>query len=234
MQLVFACPLCAKPTAVYVQQFNRDAICQRCGQAFTAHSPVCQVFAIPSAEGRPEHVSVSPSTFNPTEEYVQKALEIAYMHFRKRARATNGYEGDDEIEQMTRDALEDLYAGRAKFDYRGGDLDSHETIELAVGYRRAKIDVEIAPMIAALWRVGMDTINSCQSRPESFGNAGWAYVEFARRHHAKFFIHCLKAEGIETKYKDTEWSGGRLPAGRVTFPPQHIEKLTALFEGWLA
>src|SRR5436190_847070 len=123
MQIRIACPRCTKPTVVYPHQANGPAVCQKCGQDFTVPAlpvPVCQVNAVPGESGRATNVSVSQ--FSANQEYVKQALGIAYLHYRKKTRAANAYDGEDEIEQFTRDTLEDLYAGLTKFDFHGYDL----------------------------------------------------------------------------------------------------------------
>jgi len=49
----------------------------------------------------------------------------------------------------------------------------HKTVRVVSGQWHADIDVEIAPLIKALWRAGIETTGSCQDSPR-----GWVWLAF--------------------------------------------------------
>jgi hypothetical protein len=52
-------------------------------------------------------------------------------------------------------------------------------------WREAEVDVEIAPLILALWRLGLDTVNSCQN------NHGRVWIEFGSVEDGECFLDTI-------------------------------------------
>jgi hypothetical protein len=115
----------------------------------------------------------------------------------------------------------------------------HEQVLVQVGHRRANVDVGIASVIRELFRIGLDTIGSCQERPKGETFAGQAYVAFYRERDATRFYNILCSAGIEAtiKPKSMKISGRRsadgppedefeVPSGNVMFPSCEIERAT--------
>src|SRR5262245_12701217 len=68
----------------------------------------------------------------------------------------------------------------------------HKQVPIQWGIRRAEVDEGLAPLILALWRAGIDTVNSCQeNRP------GVVWVEFASTFDAERFLSLVACYPIE-------------------------------------
>lgn len=80
----------------------------------------------------------------------------------------------------------------------------HVQVPVEVGYRRGHVDEKIAPLIKELWRLGMDTIGSCQERPHDPGVAGKAYVGFVRKRDALRFSDVVKKAGIDCSTEEKQ------------------------------
>jgi hypothetical protein len=68
--------------------------------------------------------------------------------------------------------------------------EERETIhkQVLIGWRGryAEVDEELAPLIQAIWRAGIDTINSCQEN-----QPGIAWIEFATARDAQRFLNLV-------------------------------------------
>src|SRR5215469_241505 len=90
-----------------------------------------------------------------------------------------------------------------------GPLATHQQARVAWQGREAEVDEELAPLIQALWKAGIDTLLSCQeNRP------GVAWICFPTARDAKNF---LDAVAVYPDRKDLRTVGGRLYVGDVPF-----------------
>ena len=67
----------------------------------------------------------------------------------------------------------------------------HKTVLVRVGGNEEQIDAEIAPLIAEIWRAGIETVMSCQDSP-----AGFVWIEFPSDMDARLFLDAV------TEYED--------------------------------
>jgi hypothetical protein len=110
-----------------------------------------------------------------------------------------------------------------------------------VGWRRGHVDEGVAALIAAAWKLGLDTVGSCQCRPPGTTFEGQAYIGFFRHSDAESFHQCLSNVGIASTLQDAEGSIAKLddagnPMGEavkytnanVVFDPSMIAHITAM------
>jgi hypothetical protein len=91
----------------------------------------------------------------------------------------------------------------------------HTQVPVEVGWRRGHVDEGIAALIAAAWKLGLDTIGSCQCRPPGTKFEGQAYIGFFRHSDAESFHQWLSDSGIASTLQDTQGSIAKLDdAGR--------------------
>jgi hypothetical protein len=87
--------------------------------------------------------------------------------------------------------------------------ETHKQTRVAWRGREAEVDEELAPLILALWKAGIDTMLSCQeNRP------GVAWICFPTARDAKHFLDAVAAYPDQ---KDLRTVGGRLYVGDVPF-----------------
>jgi len=87
--------------------------------------------------------------------------------------------------------------------------ETHKQTRVAWQGREAEVDEELAPLILALWKAGIDTLMSCQeNRP------GVAWICFPTARDAK---HFLDAVAVCPDQKDLRTVGDRLYVGDVPF-----------------
>jgi hypothetical protein len=90
-----------------------------------------------------------------------------------------------------------------------GPLATHKQTRVAWQGREAEVDEELAPLILALWKAGIDTLLSCQeNRP------GVAWICFPTARDAK---NLLDAVAVCPDQKDLRTVGDRLYVGDVPF-----------------
>jgi hypothetical protein len=59
----------------------------------------------------------------------------------------------------------------------------HNQVSITWQHRQAEVDEELAPVILALWKLGIDTCNSCQEN-----QPGIVWIEFLTSMDAKSFL----------------------------------------------
>jgi hypothetical protein len=105
----------------------------------------------------------------------------------------------------------------------------HEQVSIMWQDRQAEVDEELVPLILALWKLDIDTCNSCQeNRP------GIAWIEFLTSMDAEAF---LKIVAPYPDHKDLHTVNGAQFVGEVPFwetlygrwCPYSVERLTAIF-----
>jgi hypothetical protein len=104
---------------------------------------------------------------------------------------------EQQKERALASELEKLYSipGHSA-NYLTPKTGGHTEVTVEVGHRKAQIDALIAPVIQLLWRLDIDTLASCQSRPEGYSKPGWAYIEFWREDDGRMIEAVLTAASI--------------------------------------
>jgi hypothetical protein len=118
----------------------------------------------------------------------------------------------------------------------------HVQVLIELGHRRGQIDEKIAPLIAEVWRRGLDTIGSCQDRPPGSPHEGKAYISFPRVRHARFFHELVSEAGIAAmlvekpfKIASKRDSDGlvedelEVVSANVLFDPSDIDRIVEVF-----
>lgn len=59
----------------------------------------------------------------------------------------------------------------------------HKAVPVRYGDQEAQVDEQIAPLILAMWRAGIRTYQSCQSKPE-----GWVWLQFDCSHEVERWL----------------------------------------------
>jgi hypothetical protein len=149
----------------------------------------------------------------------------------------------DQIEDRLNDAINSFYENPNYNIYTTRPTDRHEQVLVQVGHRRAHVDTGIASVIRELFRLGLDTIGSCQEQAKGEPFEGQAYVGFCRERDASRFYDILSSAGIEAALKPKKLKilsrrspGGPLedqievPAGNVMFPSCDIERVAQLLQ----
>lgn len=76
----------------------------------------------------------------------------------------------------------------------------HKQVAIQWGDLRAEVDYKIAPLILALWKLGIHTVNSCQeNRPRT------AWIEFLTTDDAKQFLGIVAVYPDEEDEKEPFW-----------------------------
>jgi hypothetical protein len=88
-------------------------------------------------------------------------------------------------------------------------MTEHKQVENEWRGLRAEVDVELAPLILALWKAGIFTTNSCQ---ENFPGIAW--IQFLTTHHAQRFLNRVAVYPDEG---DMRLVNGRTYVGDVPF-----------------
>lgn len=144
-------------------------------------------------------------------------------------------------DQKLTEAINNFYASPDYDIYSIKPTGGHAQVPVEVGHRRGHVDEKIAPLIAEVWRVGLDTIGSCQERPPGAPNEGKAYVGFPRMRDARFFHERLSEAGIpatlvEKKFKISMRQGPdalsealEFDSANVLFDPDDIDRIVEVF-----
>jgi len=147
-------------------------------------------------------------------------------------------------EDRLEEAIKSFYENPNYDIYTTKPTDRHAQVLVQVGHRRAHVDVGIASVIRELFRLGLDTIGSCQEGDKGEPFEGQAYIGFCRERDARHFYNILAAGGIEATFKPKRLmiTNRRsadsppedlieVPAGNVMFPSYQIERITELLRG---
>jgi hypothetical protein len=94
---------------------------------------------------------------------------------------------------------------------------THPAVRVTVGNREADIDVGLAGLIEASWRLGINTEYSCQGRlrPGTTKAEPWGYILFADVEDLRAFLAC---------FDDTELSERRFATRHETDPVTGIRQ----------
>jgi hypothetical protein len=158
-----------------------------------------------------------------------------------------GQSGAQATKLVPEDRLEEAIKGfyeNPNYDiYTTKPTDRHQQMLVHVGHRRAYVDVGIAGVIRELFRLGLDTIGSCQEGAKGEPFEGQAYIGFCRERDARHFYNILAAGGIEATFKPKRLmiTNRRsadsppedlieVPSGNVMFPSYQIERITELLQ----
>ena len=109
---------------------------------------------------------------------------------------------DEVKEQKLAAAIRNFYLSPDYGTYSIQPTGDHQQVALQVGWRMGFVDEGIAPLLAEVWRLGLDTLGSCQERPLGTESAGMAYLGFPRRSDAECFHRWLTLAGIPATLKD--------------------------------
>ena len=144
-------------------------------------------------------------------------------------------------EQMLAIAIRNFYLAPNYDIYSMKPTGEHSQIPVEVGWRRGHVDEEIAELIAETWRLGLDTIGSCQSRPVGDKFAGLAYIGFFRLADAECFHGWLASAGIPSTLKEVKCSFARtagpadqtkdildFTSANVLFAPSYIDQINVI------
>jgi hypothetical protein len=144
-------------------------------------------------------------------------------------------------EDRLNEAIKSFYENPDYDIYTTRPTDRHEQVLVQVGHRRAQVDAGIASVIRELFRMGLDTIGSCQEQAKGEPFEGQAYVGFCRERDARRFYNILNSAGIEATFKPKKVKilsrrspGGPLedqlevPSGNVMFSSCVIERVAEI------
>ncbi|MFO7906800.1 MAG: hypothetical protein R6U98_29360 [Pirellulaceae bacterium] len=129
-------------------------------------------------------------------------------------------------------AVRNYYANPTDDIWSKAPTGDHKQVAVELGERCACVDERIAPLIVQIWRLGMDTLGSCQNRI-SGENKGKAYVGFSvpgegERFHARLrelgFRAELMAKTSRLKHADLG-DVIEIPSAHVLFSPDDIESM---------
>jgi hypothetical protein len=149
----------------------------------------------------------------------------------------------DQNEDRLNEAIKSFYENPNYDIYTTRPTDRHQQVLVQVGHRCAHVDAGIASIIRELFRLGLDTIGSCQEQAMGEAFEGHAYVGFCREGDANRFYNLLRSSGIEATLKPKKLKilsrrspGGPLedqievPSGNVMFPSYEIERVAQLLQ----
>lgn len=143
-------------------------------------------------------------------------------------------------EDRLEDAIKSFYENPNYDIYTTKPTDRHQQVLVQLGHRRAHVDAGIASIIRELFRLGLDTIGSCQEQAMGEPFEGQAYVGFCRERDASRFYAILNSGGVEATFKpkklkivtrrsaDAPEDLIEVPSGNVMFPSSQIERITEL------
>ncbi len=108
--------------------------------------------------------------------------------------------------------------------------EEHPRVLVEHGARKAHLDEQIAPLVRAIWQLGLETLGSCQADP-----SGRAYVGFPLVRQGKLFQKMLVKVGVDSQYEQETLtirnpdSGEtvEIDAAKVLFSPDDMAKITA-------
>lgn len=166
--------------------------------------------------------------------YILRAIDSSPETVRAAVEAVN--------EQRLTAAINRFYASPNDDIYSMKPTGEHAQVPIEVGHRRGNVDEKIAPLIAEVWRVGLDTIGSCQDRPAGSPHEGMAYIGFPRMQDARAFHSRVSEAGIpatfvENKFKVALRQSPDAPneetfefdAANVLFDPNDIDRIVEAF-----
>jgi hypothetical protein len=144
-------------------------------------------------------------------------------------------------EQILTNAINKFYEKPDYDIYKCKPTDRHVQVAIQVGHRRGEVDERIAPLIEAVWRLGLDTMGSCEDRPQDYPRfPGMAYIWFPRLKDAKRFEEVLKNAGIEYVFDPKQSTIGWKPeegiegekitfdGANILFAPSDIDRIVEL------
>lgn len=144
-------------------------------------------------------------------------------------------------ERKLTEAINNFYASPDYDIYSIKPTGEHVQVPVEVGHRRGHVDEKIAPLVTEVWRLGLDTIGSCQSRPAGSTNEGKAYLGFPRMMDARFFHERLTGAGIPATFVEKKFKIARrqtpdapaeesveFDAANVLFAPDDIDRIVAV------
>ena len=108
-------------------------------------------------------------------------------------------------ERRLTEAINNFYVQPNYESYSIKPTGEHTQVAIEVGHRRGQVDEKIAPLIAEVWCLGLDTTGSCQQRPIGTPNDGKAYIAFPRLRHARFFHDCLVRAHIPSEFVEKKF-----------------------------
>lgn len=147
-------------------------------------------------------------------------------------------------EERLTEAIGNFYASPDYDIYSMKPTGEHVQVPVEVGHRRGHVDEGIASLIGEVWRLGLDTLGSCQERPPGSSNAGKAYLGFPRMRDARFFYQRLSEAEIPATFAEKKLEIANKPnpdasaletfeldSANVLFDPNDIERIVNLFRG---
>jgi hypothetical protein len=112
--------------------------------------------------------------------------------------------------------------------------DEHPQVRIQVGHRMASVDEFLGPLIQEVWRLGLDTLGSCQKK-----KSGKAWIGFPIAEHGDTFHRALSEAGIASNIERKIGHIAYCPQGResaqdkieyeqvnVSFSPNDIVPIT--------
>ncbi len=131
-------------------------------------------------------------------------------------------------EQRALQAISRFYLSPDCSIYSNPPTDEHHQVFIECGDRRACVDEGIAPLIQAIWKLGLETLGSCQERP-----SGKAYVGFPLGKQGGLFHKKLIEAGIDSQCEQKKFSirnrdSGEtieIDAANVMFSPEDIPRI---------
>lgn len=150
---------------------------------------------------------------------------------------------DQVNEARITDAINNFYSKPDYSIYSIQPTGDHKQVLVEREHRRALVDERLGPLISELWRLNLDTLGSCQERPEGTPNAGMAYIAFIRLRDAEKFRNVLDEAQITYHFKEKEFEIARKaslgkasgaseikrlkwPAGDILFATTDIGRVT--------
>jgi hypothetical protein len=148
-------------------------------------------------------------------------------------------------DQAITNAINGFYENPNYAIYKNKPTDRHVQVAIQVGRRRAEVDEKIAPLIEAVWRLDLDTMGSCEARPEDYQYPGMAYIWFPRLKDAKRFEELLKNAGIECTSVPKQAGLRRendqnaentltIDGANIVFAPSDIERILEVVQAQLS
>lgn len=112
-------------------------------------------------------------------------------------------------------------------------VDGHDQIEIELGHRKAHVDEDLAPIILAVWALGLDTTGSCQNVRKDGAETGKSYIGFIVESDARQFEKLLNEHDIPCEFRSKTARIGNadrsrfvtLETGNVTFRVELIPRI---------
>lgn len=141
-------------------------------------------------------------------------------------------------DQKVTAAMNNFYLSPDYDIYSLKPTESHPQVPIQLGHRRALVDEKMATVILGAWRLGLDTLGSCQQLPPESKLAGQAYIEFPRRRDAQVLYKILCGAGIPATLQNKTSKIGRraspglppvetsvIDSANVVFSPGDLERV---------